>query len=128
NDILLYKKAYSLMIIPFERVKEVVDSRSAFRQKSVDMTQDNLIELICEIYNQPKKDVLGKSRKNEFILPRHLCMYMLKEIFNLNKTLIGRIFDCKHTTVIHAISNIEEKAKTDLKLQESINKVRLKFD
>ncbi|WCL51422.1 chromosomal replication initiator protein DnaA [Leptospira sp. GIMC2001] len=128
NDILLYKKAYNLMIVPFERVKEVVDSRSVFRQKAVDMTQDNLIELVCEIYNQPKKDVLGKSRKNEFILPRHLCMYMLKEIFSLNKTLIGRIFDCKHTTVIHAISNIEEKIKTDLKLQETVHKVRLKFD
>lgn len=128
NDILLFKKAYNFIIIPFDRVKEIVDSRMATRKKSIDLTQDSLIDAICEAYSQSRKDIVGKSRRNEFIIPRHLCMYLLFHVFGLNKTLIGRIFDCKHTTAMNGISKIEKLLETDKKLQEVVNNLRLKYD
>jgi chromosomal replication initiator protein len=127
NDILLYKKAYNLLIIPFEKVKEVIDSRTSSRKKSINFTHDQLIDLICEKYNQTRKDILGKSRKNEFIIPRHLCMYLLFKIYNLKKTQIGRIFDCQHTTVIHGISNIENLKEIDTKVHETISYLLLEM-
>ncbi|MCC5813534.1 MAG: chromosomal replication initiator protein DnaA [Leptospira sp.] len=128
NDILLFKKAYNYFVVPYDKVKEVVDSRCETRRKTSDLTQETLIDMICEFYNQSRKDVMGKSRRNEYIIPRHLCMYLLHHIFDLNKTLIGRIFDCKHTTVLNGIHNIEKKMEIDKKIQEVINTVRFQFD
>lgn len=128
NDILLFKKAYNFIIIPFDKVKEVVDSRCETRKRTSDLTQDKLIDRVCESFNQSRKDVMGKSRKNEYIIPRHLCMYLLHIIFEMNKTLIGRIFDCKHTTVLNGINNIERRMESDKKIQKVINDIRLDFD
>jgi chromosomal replication initiator protein len=128
NEILLYQKAYNLLIVPFDRVKQAIDSRINTRKNSVNLTQDHLIDMVCEYYNQPRSLVLGKSRKAELILPRHLCMYLLGDIFKLSRSLIGRIFQCEHSTVIHAIKNIESRIPGDSKLSEIIQEIRLKFD
>lgn len=128
NDIILYKKAYNLILVPFDQVKEVVDARISTRKRSIDLSEDALIDRVCDAYNQSRKDILGKSRKNEFIIPRHLCMFLLHEIFKMNKTLVGRVFGCKHTTVMHGIQNIQNRLEKDKKLQEVVNNLRYQFD
>ncbi len=128
NDIILFRKAYNYILVPLDRVKEIVQSRIDTRKKLHDLTQDALIDRICASYNQSRKDILGKSRKSEYIIPRHLCMFALHRFFHLNKTVIGRIFDCKHTTVLHGIANIESRLKTDRKIQELIQELELEFD
>ncbi|PJE02902.1 MAG: chromosomal replication initiator protein DnaA [Leptospira sp.] len=127
NDIILYKKAYNMFIIPFEKVKEVVDSRVQTRKKSMVYTHDQLIDQVCEKFNQTRKDILGKTRKSEFIIPRHLCMFLLHEVFHLKKTQIGRIFDCQHTTVIHAITNISKLRQLDEKIESTIQNIHLQL-
>jgi chromosomal replication initiator protein len=116
-----------MFIIPFEKVKEVVDSRVQTRKKSMVYTHDQLIDQVCEKFNQTRKDILGKTRKSEFIIPRHLCMFLLHEVFHLKKTQIGRIFDCQHTTVIHAITNISKLRQLDEKIESTIQNIHLQL-
>ncbi|MBK8398799.1 MAG: chromosomal replication initiator protein DnaA [Leptospiraceae bacterium] len=127
NDIQLYKKTFSLLFVSDEKVKEILENR-LHKIKDLDINHEKIIDTVCERYTQSKKDILSKSRKAEYIIPRHICMYLLFEVCNMNKTLIGRIFNTKHTTVISAINRVKEMIKTDLTFKKTVLSIKSQFD
>lgn len=112
NDIYMYKKAYNLLIISDDQVKDIIENR-LLKLENLEYTQDKVINTVSEEFSVAKKDVLSKSRKAEFIIPRHLSMYLLFNVCHMNKTTIGRIFNTKHTTVINAIKKIDQRIEKD---------------
>jgi len=127
NDLQLYKKTFSLLFVSDEKVKELLENR-LHKSKDLDINHEKIIDLVCERYTQSKKDILSKSRKAEYIIPRHICMYLLFEVCNMNKTLIGRVFNTKHTTVISAINRIKEMMKDDLSFRKTVNSFKSQFE
>ncbi|GBF51334.1 chromosomal replication initiator protein [Leptospira ryugenii] len=127
NDLVLYKKAYNLFLLSEETIKEIANTRLQLNRKRIGYDPDQVIELVCQKMSIGRSDLLGKSRKADFIIPRHLCMLLLFEVFSLKKAHIGRIFNAQHTTVIHGIQNISEKLKTDASLNEVYQALRLQI-
>ncbi|MCE9500264.1 MAG: chromosomal replication initiator protein DnaA [Leptospira sp.] len=127
NDIYLYKKTNGLIFIDHNLVKEIIESR--IRTKEVfQVTGEKVINSVCKYFSQSAKDVLSKSRKKEFVLPRHVCMYLLHEVLKENKTVIGRMFSTTHTTVIHAINSITESLKKDENLNSAVLSIRSELE
>jgi chromosomal replication initiator protein len=110
-----------------EKVKEILENRLD-KIKDLDLSHEKVIDTVCDHYTQSKKDILSKSRKAEFILPRHVCMYLLFEVCSMNKTLIGRLFNTKHTTVISAINRVKEMMKEDLLFRKTVISLRSRFE
>ncbi len=106
NDIFLYKKSFQMMLLDDEKIKEILECRITFRKK-IEINNDRIIDIVCSFFSQNKRDILSKSRKAEYIQPRHICMFFLNELCGLNKTVIGRIFQTKHTAVIHGIKHVK---------------------
>ena len=127
NDIQLYKKTFSLLLVSDEKVKEILENR-LHKIKDLDVSHEKIIDAVCERYTQSKKDILSKSRKAEYIVPRHICMYLLFEICNMNKTVIGRVFNTKHTTVISAINRVKEMIKEDLTFKKNVLSLKSQFE
>lgn len=127
NDIQLYKKTFSLLFVSDEKVRELLENRLD-KIKDLDINHEKIIDLVCERYTQSKKDILSKSRKAEFIIPRHICMYLLFEVCNMNKTIIGRLFNTKHTTVISAINRIKEMMKADPGFKRTVQAFQSQFE
>jgi chromosomal replication initiator protein len=127
NDIQLYKKTFSLLFVSDEKVKELLENRLD-KIKDLDINHEKIIDLVCERYTQSKKDILSKSRKAEYIIPRHICMYLLFEVCNMNKTIIGRLFNTKHTTVISAINRIKDMIKTDPSFKKTVQSFQSQFE
>ena len=81
-----------------------------------------IIEVICHYYELPYKIVIGKSRIPRFVIIRHITIYFIKKRTDLSLVDIGKLFDRDHTTIIHALKNVEAKrthpydqsVKTDL--------------
>ncbi len=126
NDLYLYKKAYSLLILDPEKVCQILESRLT-RIKDFKPSEEKVLDFIAEKYSQPKKDILSKSRKAEFIMPRHISMYILHEICRLNKTVIGRMFSTNHTTVISAIQRIQKLMNNDAIFKREITLIQNQF-
>ena len=88
-----------------------------FKNLEVDkfeLTPSRIISVIASYYKINKSDITGKSRKKEFIFPRHLSIYLVRQITNLSQTQIGKLFGNRdHSTVINAIKNIDKKIKID---------------
>lgn len=84
----------------------------------------DVVQFVCEHYRQPCEEITGKSRKAEFIIPRHMSMYLIYELSEINKSAIGRFFGTNYTTVISAIKHIEADFKLFAEyknLKEKIN-------
>ncbi|MGJ4745700.1 chromosomal replication initiator protein DnaA [Leptospira sp. SA-E8] len=127
NDLALHKRAFSHLFFTTTMIEEILKNR-IFRKKNFQLSQDKVIEHISSLYNLDPNEVMGKSRKPEYVIPRHLCMYVLHKGFRLNKSQVGRMFSAEHTTVIHAVRNIENKIKEDkefsIKVEEVLNRFR----
>lgn len=107
NDIYLYKKSYSLLFLNLEKVKEIVKNR-LYRKKNVEFSHDRIIEAVAKEFSLNPSEIMGKSRKKELIIPRHICFYLLHNIFKVNKSQVGRLFQTQHTTVIHGVRKAED--------------------
>ena len=80
----------------------------------LELTPSRIISMVAIYYKINKSDITGKSRKKEYVFPRHLAIYLVRQIMDLSQTQIGKIFGNRdHSTVINAIKNIDKKIKID---------------
>jgi len=73
------------------------------------MEAASIVEVICDYFSMKPEDLRKKTRKQEFVFPRHLGYYLMqKYCSNKEITLaeIGRIFKQDHATVINGIKVI----------------------
>lgn len=62
------------------------------------------------------ENLCDKSRKRDFVVPRHLCMYLTHEYAEMSLKAIGQHFGGRdHSSVIHAITAIEDLRDTNHK-------------
>ncbi|GHV83600.1 chromosomal replication initiator protein DnaA [Spirochaetia bacterium] len=92
-----------------EQLKDIIVSSKLF-----DMSIDNIQKVVAEYFNLTANDLRGKRRSQNIVHPRHLAMFIARELTEYSTTEIGQAFGGKdHTTVMSAYKNIEEKIKSD---------------
>ncbi len=81
------------------------------------VTMDQLTDYVSEYYTIPKSEVLGESRAREYLVPRQLIMYLAKTRLRISLAKIGQALGNRnHTTVMHAISKMQNLLKNDRQL------------
>jgi chromosomal replication initiator protein len=127
NELSLYKRTFNLLILSDDKIREILESRIEKIGKT-DIQYDKVIDSVCEYYSQEKLNVLSKSRRSEYIVPRHVSMYLLHEICNMNKSAIGKLFNTNHTTVISALKKVEKSIKNDDNFRRVVSGFKKKFE
>ena len=70
--------------------------------------------MTCRHFGVSEKDVKAKTRKREFVVPRHAAMKLLKENTNMSLKYIGQSIGGRdHSSVIHALGAMEDLISTD---------------
>ncbi len=91
-------------------------------------TIDQIIEIVAQYYSIPVNNVREKNRRKEVALCRQVAMYIAKSLTNYSLKSIGLHFGGRdHSTVIHAVNNIEEAKKKDKGLADDINYILSQF-
>ena len=104
----------------FEVIKERVGS-----VQNQDLTIENIVKQVSLHSKISEKDIVGKSRKMEISKARQISMYLCRNITDASLNNIGVYFGGRdHTTVMHAINNIEKKKFEDLRLKETISIIK----
>ena len=67
-----------------------------------------ILDETCEYFGILPEQVFSKTRKTEVIRAKHVSMFLIRKLLKITLKEIGRIFDADHSTVIHAISNVQE--------------------
>jgi Bacterial dnaA protein helix-turn-helix len=63
-------------------------------------------EIVARHYGLTRAEVQGESRRAEYVLPRHVAMYLCVRLGGLSLTLTGRVLNRDHTTVLHGVKRV----------------------
>ena len=85
---------------------------------SVKLIQDK----VAGFFGISTADLMSNSRMKQLTIPRHIAMYLSRELLKMSFPEIAKKFNRKnHATVINAIDNV--KNSTDLTVKNAIGKI-----
>lgn len=113
-------------IINLKMVKNILAPNNSEEINSYGYDIDPLIVIdqICQSYNVKSELVRSKSKLKYLLTPRNVCMYVLRNKFNMTYTQIGQLFSGRdHSTVMTSIEKINKIMKTDPNLEITIKNI-----
>ena len=80
----------------------------------IQVTVDRIFAAIERKYKVSKDDLIGKKRNKEITIPRHMAIYLIREITEMPTKKIGQIFGGKdHSTIISSCNKIKDLMISD---------------
>ncbi len=84
-----------------------------------------IIDIVATYYNVTADQIMGKARHKEFMVPRQISMYLIKNELGHSFERIGAGFGGRnHTTVMHACNKTTQMLRKDLRLIRDINSIK----
>lgn len=107
-----------------EALKDVI-----YPDKPKEITPSLIIEVVADHFSINPEDITSKKRNSEFVQPRHIAMYLCRELTSTSLVNIGKIMGNRdHTTVMNGIKNISEKMKTEQEIYNRVELIRNKIN
>ncbi|MEN9528978.1 MAG: hypothetical protein RI932_851 [Pseudomonadota bacterium] len=74
-------------------------------------------------------ELLAQDRSQRLVIPRHIAMYLSRELLGSATTEIAEAFGRKnHTTVMHAVEKVKELIEKDASTRAIVNELKRKLD
>ena len=90
------------------------------------ITVDLIQRKVAEYFEIRPSDMTAKRRSQNVVYPRHVAMYLSRELTGLSFPEIGEQFGGRdHTTVLHAYEKIKKDIKKDPKAKSLVDKLFL---
>ena len=105
-------------------------AQGLLKDKFADPKQGNMnIDIIQRVvaghYNLTPNDLKGKKRSAGIVKPRHIAIYLCRELTEFSLNEIGQSFGGRdHTTVIHSCRIIEETSRSDSNLYSALERLK----
>ncbi len=92
------------------------------------ITVDLIQRKVAEYFEVRPSDMTAKRRTKNVVYPRHLAMFLSRELTSLSLPEIGEHFGGRdHTTVLHACEKIKKDIKKDQKAKSLVDKLSLQI-
>ena len=77
-----------------------------------EITVEYISETVAHHFGITVKDLLSSKRNSNIVFPRHICMYLCRELTGNSLADIGsKLGNRHHSTILHSIELIEKKLK-----------------
>lgn len=80
-----------------------------------------IIDEVEKYYHLPKGSLATKKRSNDVAYPRHIAMYLAREVLHESYPKIGEEFNRDHSTVMNAVKKVRSNLKGDSELSEKLD-------
>lgn len=130
----IYYSVFNDSPITLDLAKEALASliksqKNANRYANNSQAYENIQSVVAAYYNISVNDLISSKRSAKIILPRHISMYLIKDIYDLPYKKIGSLFGGRdHTTVMSAVEKIENDLKTDNELKMAVDNIKKKLN
>lgn len=104
----------------------VQDALKDYSDSSKEMiTIDDIVQETCNYFKLDKKNILGKKKNKEIVVPRQICIYLITDILSMPLVAIGEYFGGRdHTTIMHARDKISELIKSNQAVSVSVKDIK----
>lgn len=93
-------------------------------EEPVYISVDSIQRKVAKQFKIQVSDIMSKKRSGSVSFPRHVAMYLSRELTEFSLPEIGERFGGKdHTTILHAYNKIKEKIKKDDFLKGTLEKL-----
>lgn len=97
---------------------------SSLQKKSI--TAKQIIEAVSRFYDINIKDILGKGRRKELVVPRQITMFLMREEISFSYPTIGQELGGRdHTTAMHACNKIHKEVAKNDRTKQDIESIKL---
>ncbi len=93
----------------------------------VSVTVDKIFTSVCRKFALSRSDLESTSRKKELAQPRHLCIYLIREVTGMSLPQIGKIFNRDHSTVINSVNAVEKKCRENHAFEVEVKEMIKEF-
>jgi len=95
--------------------REVIERLGLRSQATVAPTIDAIQDAVCAHFSISREELLSRSRSQRLAWPRHVAIYLARELTDHSLPRIGRDFGGRdHSTVLNACRRAGERISTDL--------------
>ncbi|MCR5594582.1 MAG: chromosomal replication initiator protein DnaA [Lachnospiraceae bacterium] len=123
NKIVAYSKLNNVDI-NIENAEEALKD-IIYPDKPKDITPSYILKTVCDAYNVSEEDVASKKRNAELVEPRHIVMYLCRDITDVSLSDIGKLLGKKdHTTIMHGCKKIESDMANNEELAQKIKSIK----
>ena len=106
-----------------DKVKSVLANTTA--NNNTKTSYKAIIKAVSDFYDIKEEDLINQSRKREIVLPRQICMFLIREELKSSFPFIGDKFGGRdHTTVMHACEKINKEIQTNENMVEELNIIK----
>lgn len=103
-----------------EALKELL---SASSNKII--STEHIIDIVARYYDIRPEEFKSQKRNRSISYPRQIAMYLCRDIIGMSLPKIGLEFGGRdHTTVIHAITKIEEDISSNMEIKRTIEELK----
>ena len=92
------------------------------------ITIDVIKKLVCKYYNVSLEDVISPSRKQNYVRPRQMAIYLSRHYTDAPLQSIGKSFNRYHATALHSINCIERGIKQKSSIRKQVGFFRNKLE
>lgn len=106
--------------IDYDLVKKILTHHETQTTISV----DEIIKLVSEHFNVRLQDLKSTTRAKPVVVPRQICMYLIKKFMDKSLVDIGKAFGGRdHTTVMNALERVRNLQATDQDISKDIEEL-----
>lgn len=99
------------------------------KHSNAQISIESIQNYVCEYFGIDPNKVREKTRKQEIVEARQIAMFLSKKFTKSSLKTIGLHFGGRdHSTVIHAITTIEERLSTSPKYKRILNELEQKIE
>lgn len=107
----------------------IKSQKNANKYANNSQAYENIQSVVAAYYNISVNDLISSKRSAKITLPRHISMYLIKDIYDLPYKKIGSLFGGRdHTTVMSAVEKIENDLKIDNELKMAVDNIKKKLN
>ena len=94
----------------------------------MEITPSFIVKVVAEHFGITQEDIISKKRNSEFVIPRQICMYMIREYTTTSLESIAKMLNKKdHTTILHGVKKIESEMNSNPDIKNKIEIIKKKM-
>lgn len=90
-----------------------------------EVTPEKIIRATCARFSMTKDDLVGKSKRQELVRARQICIYLMCDMLSLPLVTVGKEMGGRdHATVIYARDKIADLIRMNDAVQKDVNDIK----